>query len=30
MKFHLDEKLIKYMKSQNQSDLILYITFQNT
>ena len=30
MKFHLDDKLIKYMKSQNQSDLILYITFQNT
>ena len=30
MKFHLDEKLIKYMKSQNQCKLILYVTFQDT
>lgn len=30
MKFHLDEKLIKYMKSQNQCNLILYVTFQDT
>ena len=30
MKFHLDDNLINYMKSQNQHDLILYISCRNT